>query len=531
MTAPRLVRLALLATAAGVACSGTRSGPDALAVVVSISPAATTVAPLGHQRFTASVTGAPDVTVIWSVREGAQGGTVTADGAYTAPAHFGSYHVVATSVTDSNRSATASVTVIDPATSGLPAACQSLADSRLAEGRRVVAKPALPRPAKGAYFRDPAFGTCVVRATDHAAEGFDPAAPNFMRGNYSRRQAFNADNTKLLVTDSTSNWVLLDALTLRTIRQLPELGGDDTSNEPQWDPTRPDVVFFRYGWSTTLHELDVSTGEITLVKDFRTFVGRPDGLPAAWSALSNVHTRYEGSPSADGRYWCFIAESPTGVLGLFSWDMQLDRIDGTFETSVQPDHISTSPSGSHCVPSWDDGTWAYERIGFASGWRLLEGSEHSDLAIGADGDDHYVVVDFRAESVVAVNLRTRARFAIISDIYQGGGSSWHISGKGFGKPGWVVVGAYRPDTAWFGEKISIVEITPGNPRVYQLAHHHTVYSAGSQDVYEAEPHASPSRDLTRVLFNSNWDTAPTSADALLDAVDAYIVFVPAGSFP
>jgi hypothetical protein len=80
-------------------------------VTVTPSPAAgdacTTIA------FTASVTGATDRSVTWSVQEGAAGGTITTAGVYTLPADAGTWHVVATSRADPTKKAIVSVTVTD----------------------------------------------------------------------------------------------------------------------------------------------------------------------------------------------------------------------------------------------------------------------------------------------------------------------------------------------------------------------------------------------------------------------------------
>jgi hypothetical protein len=81
-------------------------------VVVSVSPRAAAVAPLGTQGFVASVTGTTTTSVTWSVVE-AGGGSVTA-GLYTAPGSAGLFHVQATSVADTNRSGLATVTVTAP---------------------------------------------------------------------------------------------------------------------------------------------------------------------------------------------------------------------------------------------------------------------------------------------------------------------------------------------------------------------------------------------------------------------------------
>lgn len=79
-------------------------------VNVSITPASPTVAPGGSQAFTATVTGASNQQVTWSVVE-TGGGSVTSSGVYTAPATAGTYHVKAASAADPAKSATVSVTV------------------------------------------------------------------------------------------------------------------------------------------------------------------------------------------------------------------------------------------------------------------------------------------------------------------------------------------------------------------------------------------------------------------------------------
>ena len=49
--------------------------------------------------------------VTWSIQEGANGGSIDGSGRYTAPGNPGTFHVVATSVADGSKSATATVTV------------------------------------------------------------------------------------------------------------------------------------------------------------------------------------------------------------------------------------------------------------------------------------------------------------------------------------------------------------------------------------------------------------------------------------
>jgi hypothetical protein len=94
-----LLLLALLVVLTGC------GGGGANLIVVSISPSTANVNQGGTQSFTASV------SVNWAVQEGAAGGSITDMGAYTAPNKSGTFHVIATSQTDTTKSATARVIV------------------------------------------------------------------------------------------------------------------------------------------------------------------------------------------------------------------------------------------------------------------------------------------------------------------------------------------------------------------------------------------------------------------------------------
>jgi hypothetical protein len=92
-------------------------------IAVSVTPGAGSALACQTVRFSAAVTGTTSTGVTWSVLE-AGGGTVSATGVYTAPAVAGTYHVVATSVADSTRSASAPIAVATKVLSitGTPAA-------------------------------------------------------------------------------------------------------------------------------------------------------------------------------------------------------------------------------------------------------------------------------------------------------------------------------------------------------------------------------------------------------------------------
>ena len=87
--------------------------------------------------------------VIWSVQEGAAGGTVAADGLYTAPAAPGTYHVVATAAADPSLTATSVVAVTGTTTLAEETLSPSASDQTVSVPGRIgvtVAGGALSEP-------------------------------------------------------------------------------------------------------------------------------------------------------------------------------------------------------------------------------------------------------------------------------------------------------------------------------------------------------------------------------------------------
>ena len=102
------VALALILSLA--ACGG-GSGNSNQNITVSVSPATVTLFTNQTATFTAAVTGTSNMSVTWSVQEGASGGSITSAGVYTAPASTGTFHVIATSQANSAKSGSATATV------------------------------------------------------------------------------------------------------------------------------------------------------------------------------------------------------------------------------------------------------------------------------------------------------------------------------------------------------------------------------------------------------------------------------------
>ena len=418
-----------------------------------------------------------------------------------------------------------------------------LRNNPLQRGQESARVPDRQIPATGVAVQEPTYGTCQVRLTHNGQKAGDEKSH---RSDYSRRQAFNADNSRILMYASNGYWHLYDGHTGKYLKQLQGPAGDA---EPQWHPTNPDVLYYvpNNGWGMTITELNVASDQRRVVGDLGA------RLKSFWPTAATAWTKSEGAPSADGRYWCLMVDNNQWQgVGVVTWDMKEDRILGRMNLPARPDHVSMSPSGQYCVVSWahnrELGTRAYTRDfttpHAASAARqpyvkLHEQSEHSDLALNKQGEDVYVAIDYQADrgDVFMVNLKTGKRTSLFPTYLSGTATAIHFSGKAYGKPGWALVSTYGEyhasnqasslrNTAmqqWMHRKIFAVSLEE-NPQIRPLAHADSdSKSSWGSDAYWAEPQATVNSDFTRVLFNS------TLNSSRIQDVETYMLALPKGA--
>jgi hypothetical protein len=87
---------------------------EAPAISVTITPEKATVPANGSANFTATVNGSANPAVTWAIKEGPLGGSISAEGIYTASSTPSVYHLIASSQADPTKSAIAAVTVVPP---------------------------------------------------------------------------------------------------------------------------------------------------------------------------------------------------------------------------------------------------------------------------------------------------------------------------------------------------------------------------------------------------------------------------------
>jgi hypothetical protein len=385
-----------------------------------------------------------------------------------------------------------------------------------------------PEPAPRVPWRDPAFGRCVARVTDRAAD-VEPGDPSRgLKNEYSRVQAWNADETLFLLRGLAGTTYVWDAATLRKVRKLP----DAVATEPRWDATNPSVLWANDG--TRLLRVDASTGDVTTWRDFSGVVpGR---------TLTFVWTRWEGSPSADGKTLGLMAEDEAyEVVAFLVYDLAADRVVATRDVSGVPagratDNVTMSPSGRYflaqCEPcpagtTGSDaspcGLMAWDRD-LRNGRGLLRIVGHGDVAYDASGREVFVFQDVDTDEIAYVDLETGARTALYTIDFSRTPIGLHFSGRAFRRPGWAVVSTHdatRTSEAWMDDSVFLVELRPGGG-VVRVAHTGSLVDPSMEQDYWAEPHATANRDLTGILFTSNWGRSGT------EEVETFFVALPTG---
>jgi len=416
--------------------------------------------------------------------------------------------------------------------------------------KSIVAIPNTTKPVKGVHYLDADFGTCIVRVSDNANDSNTIA--NRVVPDYSRRQVFNADQSRMLLLASDGFWHLYDATDYSHIRRV-SLQGD--SVEFQWHPTDPNKLYrmaFNGGLQIILHDVSDPTDNTSSVVADLTNVVSIDGYPGltsinqVWPNASRFLTGEEGSPSKDGRYWALMAMSNdfSNEYGIITYDMQTDTIVGVYDYATDgngsgsaingPNNVTMSPSGSHVVASWNPpacdgangrpnglgtlnnpcGTMAFNRNYTVATGLSLNG-EHGDTATDINGRDVLVAIEYQSLGAIEIiDLATGNLLANIeTNVWIGG--AVHISGRAYDKPGWVVISHYTPSAinAWYNEEIFLARLDAA-PVIVRLAKHQSDTSD-----YWSQPHATISRDASKIVWGSNW------GGAVLD-LDTYMISLP-----
>jgi hypothetical protein len=408
--------------------------------------------------------------------------------------------------------------------------------------QRLITVP--PKPTRGGYYTDVNHGTKVYRLTDRATDA--TPGTDHDRHEYSKHQVWNKDSSRFAVQDGSGFWFVHDAHPPfpKLVRggangSMPGFAGDC---EPIWSPDDA-AVLWRTGNSGSL-VWNAYNVETDTTSQLFTLAGK---LPAGFTGGSRAWFKGEGRPSNDGRSFALMIETNAFAhLGTVLYDRAADRVVGWLQTNRRPDHVMTSPLGNYFIVWYQDGVYAFPRTfqgtSLSLGRKLANIGQHGDVALGANGEEFYVQVDYNSTGapMMCINIATGVAFPLPINLYpvSGEATAYHVSGVlSTKRKGWML-GEYEISYAGSGnvrpapairnvyDRIVLFELKAGG-RVLNVADH---YSPGNFDGnhYFSEPQASSNLDGTRIAFASNWlgRNGPDGPGA-----ESYMVALPSTAIP
>ena len=299
--------------------------------------------------------------------------------------------------------------------------------------------PQLGEPTARVPFRDPVFHTCLLRVTNRKTDIPTDDSSGGFKNEYSRAQSFNADGSLLIARSTEARWYLYDASSLKPLGELP------LNVEPRWDASDPYRIY--HFDETRLILLDLETGQTQIVHEFA------DDFPD--QTLAAVWTRYEGSPTFDGRYWGLMAQDEEWrVIALLVYDLEQDQVIGTRELRGQHeiDAVSISPLGTYYLAYYDVdceedqignadhpcGLMVYDR-NLLSGRSVVPVIGHSDTAVDSQGREVVAFQDIQQDEISFVDLESGQITPLFPIDFSHSPIGLHFSGRASEKPGWILI--------------------------------------------------------------------------------------------
>lgn len=342
-----------------------------------------------------------------------------------------------------------------------------------------------PRPKYLKPIVDPLFKTHIIRISDADAL---KSKRKVIRHNYSKRQAFNADGTLVML----GNKYLLDGKTFKLVGTYSA-----PSSECFWSNKKPRLMYAFDPRKKQLITIDVKKNKHKVLYKFKgyeqVFMGR-----------------WEGNMSIDDKYVAFMGKKGKDLY-IITFNIKARKIvtvkkfPGMWEKEKSPniDWVSFSQSGKYVLINWDNrgssrlcGIEVYDKkMKFLR--QLTECGEHGDIGYDTGGNEVFVQVTCGARSkykgeIISLRLKDGKVTRIIDSSL--GGFGGHISCRNTKRPGWAYVSTAAPLFEVFAVKLD------GSQTVQRFTHTHS-----STKVYSAEAQAVPNRYGDKVIFASHWD--------------------------
>jgi len=413
-----------------------------------------------------------------------------------------------------------------------------LCSASVTHQERVIIPP-VSKPPHMRYFRDPAFGSKVIRITNSVkSQAIKPV--------YSTMQAWNADESRLILYQTGTSGrghMLHDGRSYEFIKKL-DISPVDLE-QIWWSKKDPNSLFYVSDADETpghFLRFNPDTGKKTLIKDLSTACPN-GGIPNAGGDVQ--------MQSDDDDLFAFRCDNGGKTQTSFSYRLSNDEIiqskigDGTkWHNRTAP---AATPSGEYL---YLQGTSLKNNLNVHKELDIKAFHNHGSIGKTHDGYDAMYQIAFGSSPkgcsgdlwkgvghVIQHNLETGACRPIVGQTqgYPYPTSGTHISALSTEHPGWLVGSSIGKSFEWFSNgrkapmlfsEIYLANTNPANPVVCRLAHHRSLGKAASNEGYSpyfGEPHASISPSGTRIIYGSDWYDS--------GAVDTYVLELPMYSAP
>lgn len=380
---------------------------------------------------------------------------------------------------------------------------------------------ALAKPAAGASYTDPVFGSNITRITNA-----DAIPSGVIKTLYSTIQAWNSDESRLILYHRGDGHYLYDGNNYALLERLNIVPAD--IEQVFWSTTDPAVFFYlnktvgsNVATASGVYRLrgnelikyDVQRRLYEVVKDFNSLC--PSGQITSGNDAQ--------MPAYDNNSFGFRCGSQGFVYQISNNQARL------LTGSAGVDAPQVFPGGQR---SYHQGRILNNALSQERELDLSSNNEHSSLGQLENGRDAYFAVAFNANNTnrcgdgigsLVMHDATTANCRVL--VGQANGypytlSGTHISALSYQNPGWAVVSSIGygiEGDSVLEQELYLANTDPQEPQVCRIAHHRATGRLGSIG-YFAEPHPVLSPTGTRVLFSSDWNNSGT--------VDTYVIELP-----
>lgn len=316
----------------------------------------------------------------------------------------------------------------------------------------------------------------------------------YVKTMYSTVQAWNADESRLLLLRQGYTHELYDGRTYTFIRSVDDINPAD-GEQVYWDTSDPQILYYADPTARTFVRYNVETKVKQVLRDFKQ-------VPT--SCTSDL------SGGADPQYTSW-GSPPT--IGLkcgnkhFAYDAGSNRVGTVQALSVGSTAAQASPDGTRFFLSANDSQAQVRDFDLnLVGTLAARPAEHGTITTTSQGAAFVAVQFDNREGIWSFPFS-----GATPKLVYGPANGWpyppsdtHVSGIAYRKPGWIVVTHVGPlplGRTTLQNEIVLANVDTG--AVCRVAHHRSAADNGPLG-YFAEPHPVLSPSGMRIAFTSDW---------------------------